>query len=188
VKGVREAIGKYYTKYETHRRKTGTYMNNSEILIYKNPAGDIKIDVRLEEETVWHTQDQMATLFGKGLNIAALIKNSKGKGRLSDPEIKEVHGGIEVTLFNHHPAENSERLRNDFGMISERLRNDFGKDIALAFNVILKHPEYSSQQIANEIGKTSRTVENYLAKLKDAGIIVRKGPKLGGRWEIIEKP
>jgi hypothetical protein len=38
---------------------------NSEIIIYQNSDGNIKIDVRLEEETVWLTQDQMATLFGK---------------------------------------------------------------------------------------------------------------------------
>lgn len=40
-------------------------MNNSDILIYQNPDGKIKIDVRLEEETVWLTQDQMSLLFGK---------------------------------------------------------------------------------------------------------------------------
>ena len=40
-------------------------MNNSEILIYRNPDGKIKIDVRLEEETVWLTQEHMAELFGK---------------------------------------------------------------------------------------------------------------------------
>ncbi|RZL58013.1 MAG: cell filamentation protein Fic, partial [Pedobacter sp.] len=40
-------------------------MTSSEILIYQNQEGNIKIDVRLEEETVWLTQDQMAVLFGK---------------------------------------------------------------------------------------------------------------------------
>ena len=40
-------------------------MNTGEILIYQNQEGNIKIDVRLEEETVWLTQDQMALLFGK---------------------------------------------------------------------------------------------------------------------------
>ena len=40
-------------------------MNTGEILIYQNQEGTIKIDVRLEEETVWLTQDQMALLFGK---------------------------------------------------------------------------------------------------------------------------
>jgi len=44
---------------------------NSEILIYQNSAGTVKIDVRLEEETVWLTQDQMATLFGKGRSTVA---------------------------------------------------------------------------------------------------------------------
>lgn len=44
---------------------------NSEIVIYQNPDGHIKIDVRLEEDTVWLTQDQMATLFGKGRSTVA---------------------------------------------------------------------------------------------------------------------
>jgi hypothetical protein len=38
---------------------------NSVILLYQNPDGNIKLDVRLENETVWLTQAQMATLFGK---------------------------------------------------------------------------------------------------------------------------
>ncbi len=39
---------------------------NNDIIIYQNTDGNIKIDVRLEEETVWLTQAQMAELFGKG--------------------------------------------------------------------------------------------------------------------------
>ncbi len=49
---------------------------SSKILIYQNSNGDIKIDVRLEDETVWLTQDQMANLFGKGRStIAEHINN-----------------------------------------------------------------------------------------------------------------
>jgi len=49
---------------------------NSEIIIYQNTDGNIKIDVRLEEETVWLTQDQMAVLFGKAKStINEHIKN-----------------------------------------------------------------------------------------------------------------
>jgi hypothetical protein len=40
-------------------------MNTGEILIYQNPEGSIKIDVRLENETVWLTQEQMGLLFNK---------------------------------------------------------------------------------------------------------------------------
>jgi len=46
-------------------------MQISDIIIYQNEEGNIKIDVRLEEETVWLTQDQMATLFGKGRSTIA---------------------------------------------------------------------------------------------------------------------
>ena len=60
---------------------------NNEILIYQNQDGKIKIDVRLEEETVWLTQEQMAKLFGKGrstitehinnvFNESELVENS----------------------------------------------------------------------------------------------------------------
>jgi hypothetical protein len=42
------------------------FHKKSNLLIYQNQEGNIKIDVHLENETVWLTQDQMATLFGKG--------------------------------------------------------------------------------------------------------------------------
>jgi len=41
-------------------------MNHSKILTCQNPDGCIKTEVRLEEETVWLTQAQMAALFGQG--------------------------------------------------------------------------------------------------------------------------
>lgn len=60
-------------------------MNTSEILIYKNNEGDIKIDVRLEEETVWLTQDQMASLFGKARStITEHIQNVFKEGELTE--------------------------------------------------------------------------------------------------------
>jgi len=62
--------------FRNQQKKKISSMNNSEILIYQNPQGDVKIDVRLEDETVWLTQDQMATLFGKAKStINEYIKN-----------------------------------------------------------------------------------------------------------------
>ena len=52
-------------------------MNNSEILIYQNSEGNIKIDVRLEEESVWLSQSQMAELFGKGRNYSGLSASKR---------------------------------------------------------------------------------------------------------------
>ena len=41
--------------------------NKSQILIYKTANGITKVDVSLEDETVWLTQDQMSLLFGKAI-------------------------------------------------------------------------------------------------------------------------
>ena len=71
--------------------------------------------------------------------------------------------------------------------ISERFEKTFGrsgKEIHLTYKILEVNPMFSAQQIASKIGKTSRTVENHLQKLKDAGFIERKGPKLGGYWEL----
>ena len=58
--------------------------NTSEILIYKNPGGDIKIDVRLDQETVWLTQKLMAQLFQvKPQNITMHLKNIYLEGELT---------------------------------------------------------------------------------------------------------
>lgn len=55
----------------------------SEILIYQNPEGNIKIDVRLQEETVWLTQAQMGQLFGKDKRtISEHISNIFNEGEL----------------------------------------------------------------------------------------------------------
>lgn len=58
-------------------------MDTGEILIYQNQEGNIKIDVRLEEETVWLTQAQIALLFGKGrTTITEHIANVFSEGEL----------------------------------------------------------------------------------------------------------
>ena len=57
---------------------------NSEILIYQNTDGKIKIDVMLDQETVWLTQKLMAQLFQmKPQNITIYLKNVYLEGELS---------------------------------------------------------------------------------------------------------
>jgi len=54
------------------------------------------------------------------------IINACKEAGLPEPEIKEMNGGVEVTIFNTQQPENSERIRKEFGKISERFRNEFG--------------------------------------------------------------
>jgi hypothetical protein len=89
-------------------------LNNSQLLIYQSPSGDIKIDVRLESETVWLTQAHMAELFGKGrTTITEHISNIFKEGELDEKLVcrdfrhTTQHGAIEgktqtksVTYYN----------------------------------------------------------------------------------------
>lgn len=78
---------------------------NSDILIYQNSDGNIKIDVRLEEETVWLTQDQMATLFGKAKStIKEHIKNIYEEQELEEAGTMKKFGNSEFQqkAFNYY--------------------------------------------------------------------------------------
>jgi len=60
-------------------------MINSEIIIYQNPDGNIRLDVRLEDETVWLTQEHMARLFGKSKKtISEHIRNIFAESELDE--------------------------------------------------------------------------------------------------------
>ena len=56
---------------------------NSQIVIYKDQNGDIKIDVRFDGDTVWLTQDAIATLYDKGRStVTEHIQNILQEGEL----------------------------------------------------------------------------------------------------------
>ena len=58
-------------------------MNNSEILLYQIEDGQTKIDVRLEDETVWLNQKQRVELFQtKKWNVSLHIRNIFKEGEL----------------------------------------------------------------------------------------------------------
>jgi len=59
--------------------------NNSEFILFKTDDQKISVNVRLEDETVWLTQEQMAVLFDKGRStIAEHILNVFKEGELED--------------------------------------------------------------------------------------------------------
>ena len=51
--------------------------SKGEIVIYKNEDGNISFEAKLEDDTIWLTQDMMAKLFETTIpNINMHIKNS----------------------------------------------------------------------------------------------------------------
>lgn len=68
--------------------KNNKEKNNSKIIIYNSADGQAKLDVTLEGETVWLTQDQMADLFDKGRStITEHINNVIKEGELPENSV-----------------------------------------------------------------------------------------------------
>ena len=65
--------------------------NKGEILIYQTPKGDTKIDVRIENETVWLSLAQLVDLFQKSKStISEHIKNIYEEGELErEPTVRK---------------------------------------------------------------------------------------------------
>ena len=57
--------------------------NKSELLIYEAKDGNIKLDVNLENETVWLSLEQMSRLFGRDKSVISRhIKHAFEDGEL----------------------------------------------------------------------------------------------------------
>ena len=74
----------------------------SEILLYRTPNNDIRLEVFIQDETIWLTQKQIAELFGVKIPaISKHIKNIYESGELDEKvvvskmEITTQHGAIE---------------------------------------------------------------------------------------------
>ena len=62
--------------------------NKTQIILYQTDDGQTKIQVTMEDETVWLTQDQMAELFNKGRStITEHIQNVFKEGELSEKAV-----------------------------------------------------------------------------------------------------
>ena len=60
-------------------------MDKGQIILYQTPDGESKIEVRLENDTVWLSADQMAELFQRNKStIARHIKNVLEDGELEE--------------------------------------------------------------------------------------------------------
>jgi hypothetical protein len=80
-------------------------MNNSDIILYQTEDGTTKIEVRLENETVWLSQTQISELFQKSrITITEHIGNIFKEGELDENSVSRK--------FRHTASESSMLLRN----------------------------------------------------------------------------
>ena len=77
-------------------------LQTTQFLLYKAENGKIKVDVLIEDETVWLTIEQMAELFGKGRStINEHILNIYQDGEL---EKEESMRKIGISDFSTKPT------------------------------------------------------------------------------------
>ena len=76
-------------------------MEENQIVIYQTEDGQTQIDVRLENDTVWLTQAQMAELFQKDQSVVARhINNALKEGELDESNMHFLHN----TQYKYRPT------------------------------------------------------------------------------------
>lgn len=82
--------------------------NKTELVIYESQDGNIKLDVNLENETVWLSLVQMTRLFGRDKSVISRhIKNIFAEEELNRDEVVEKiatttkHGAIDGKIQTH---------------------------------------------------------------------------------------
>ena len=77
-------------------------MENNKIIIYQTEDGQTQIDVRVENETVWLTQAQMAELFLKDQSVVARhINNAFKEGELEEKSNMQI---LHNTQYKYRPT------------------------------------------------------------------------------------
>ena len=77
--------------------------SGGEFLLYQTEDGRIRIETRMQEETVWLTQDQMAQLFGKAKStINEHIKNIFKEVELVEDQVMRKFGNSEFSTKPTH--------------------------------------------------------------------------------------
>jgi hypothetical protein len=92
----------------TLKNKGETNMDKGQFLLYQTPDGESKIEVKLQDDTVWLSLDQMAELFQRNKStISRHIKNVLEEGELDENMVvakfatTTKHGAIEGKTQEH---------------------------------------------------------------------------------------
>ncbi len=118
--------------------------NKSQIIIYQTENGQTKLDVRLENETVWLTQKLMAELFQTTpQNITIHLKNIFDEGELS--EMATCKDFLQVRKEGERTVERNQKFYNLDAIISVGYR--------IKSNVATRFRQWATQHIKEYIVK-----------------------------------
>ena len=71
---------------------------NSEFALYEAPGGEVRLEVRLDRDTVWLTQAQMADLFGRERSVVTEhLRNALAEGELERIQYVQILHILQLT-------------------------------------------------------------------------------------------
>ncbi len=118
-----------------------------------------------------------------GRGIEQIFTSCKESG-LAEPSIEAETSGLWLKFaisktFVENVKRSSEKSSEKSSVKSSVKSSE--KILAL----MKEKPEITASEMAVKIGISQRAVEAQIRKLKDAGIVQRKGPDKGGYWEVV---
>jgi len=143
----------------------------NEIVIYQPEAIATRIDVRIEDETVWLNRHQMATLFGRDVKtIGKHINNIFSEGEL----IKEVVVAKFATTTQHGAIKGKQQIKlveyynlDVIISVGYRVKSKQGTQFRIWANKVLKDYLLKGYAINNRINRIEDNVEQLANKVNE---------------------
>lgn len=162
-------------------------MQKGEIVIYTSEDGTVSLDTKLDNDTIWLTQKQMAELFGvKTPAISKHLKNIFSEGELKEEVVISIletttkHGAIKgktqktTTQFYNLDAiisvgyrVNSSRATQFRIWATNTLRNYITKGYVVNEN-LLKTQQNKIQALQSTVSLLTRSIQNQVSTIDEA--------------------
>lgn len=105
-----------------------------------------------------------------GSGTLKIISSCREAG-LPEPEIIEMNGGIQVTLF-----------RRGKGLVDGLVESQIKM-----LDMIREYPKVSKKAMSDAVGISTTAIDKNIKALKDKGFIKRVGSDRSGHWVIIKQ-
>ena len=145
--------------------------NKGEIVLYQ-PEGEVRLEVRVENETVWLTQAQMVKLFDKDQSVIARhIKNVFKEGELpQEGNMQILHNTLSkfkpTTIYSLDVIISvGYRVKSFRGTQFRRWANQVLKDYILKGYAVNQRKIANDSQIADRLHEQPQLIEDQGAKL-----------------------
>ena len=96
------------------KKKNTTQEGFNEVLLYTTPNGNVKVEIYLQDETIWLTQQKIADLFG--VQRPAITKHLKNIF-----ETRELKEEVVSSILEHTTPLNEEAILKNAGKITHEV-------------------------------------------------------------------